>query len=226
MAKAGLSQVYNLYANTYDATFGRVLGYRLGHAIRKLSLRPGMKILDVGVGTGLTLKYYPRYVDVVGIDLSEGMLSMAEKRIRELQLKNARVMLGNAQQMPFGDGEFDVIFMGHVLSVVDDPVAVLKEAFRVGKPGATIMVVNFLQSRWGPIARVEKKLSPLFMKLGWRTDLSLVDLLVYEGIGLVKQERMFRGDPFGIITFKSLKPKPITTEVREGDKKRISFRVI
>src|SRR5689334_1431533 len=101
MAKAGLSQVYNLYASTYDATFGRALGYRLGHAIRKLSLRPGMKILDVGVGTGLTLKYYPRYVDVVGIDLSEGMLSMAEKRIRELQLKNARVMLGNAQQMPF-----------------------------------------------------------------------------------------------------------------------------
>ena len=84
--------------------------------------------------------------------------------------------------LPFGDNTFDQVFISHVISVVSDPVRLVREAQRVAKPGARIVMVNHFQSTNRAIAVVEKWLSPLCTKLGWRSDLALQDLIRKTGI--------------------------------------------
>ena len=128
-------------------------------------------VLDLGIGTGASLNYYPNRGRIFGIDLSSGMLRESRKKIRERGITNCSVFQADAMHLPFADNCFDQVFISHVISVVSDPICLVREAQRVAKPGAGIVIVNHFQSTNRFIALVEKWLCPLCTKLGWRSDL-------------------------------------------------------
>ncbi len=182
MQEASTRKIYDVQSMFYDATFGRLVKRRIERAIEHMKVRETDLVLDLGIGTGASLNYYPDRGQIVGIDLSAGMLRECRKKIRERGLRRATVFQADALMLPFGDNTFDQVFISHVISVVSDPVRLVREAQRVAKPGARIVMVNHFQSTNRAIAVVEKWLSPLCTKLGWRSDLALQDLIRKTGI--------------------------------------------
>ena len=182
MQEASTRKIYDVHAMFYDATFGRLVRRRIERAIHHMNIGDGDRVLDLGIGTGVSMNFYPRHANLVGVDLSGGMLREARKKIREMGLDRFFVFQANALQLPFADSTFDHVFISHVISVVSDPVLLVREAQRVAKPGARIVIVNHFQSTNRFIALVEKWLCPLCTKLGWRSDLALQDLIRRTGV--------------------------------------------
>lgn len=174
--------IYDVQSAFYDATFGKLVQRHIRKAITHMDIRDTDVILDIGIGTGASLQYYPYNGQIVGVDLSSGMLALCRKRMREQQRHNAMVLMGNALGLPFADNTFDHVFVSHVISVVSDPFLLVREAQRVAKPGARIIIVNHFQSNNPVIAQVEKWLCPLCNKLGWRSDLALGELIRRTGM--------------------------------------------
>ena len=182
MQEATTKLIYDFHAMFYDATFGRLVKRRIARAISHMDIRDTDCILDLGIGTGASLDSYPNRGRIIGVDLSSGMLRECRKKIRERGLDHAVVFQANALELPFGDDSFDHVFISHVISVVSDPYKLVREAQRVAKPGARIVIVNHFQSTNRFIALVEKWLCPLCTKLGWRSDLALQDLIRRTGV--------------------------------------------
>src|SRR5947208_4936595 len=178
MHETSTRKIYDIHSIFYDATFGRLVRRRIARAISHMNMAPDDRVLDLGIGTGVSLNYYPKDRGrVVGIDLSSGMLREARKKIREQGRDNASVFQADAMRLPFGDNTFDHVFISHVISVVSDPYRLVMEAQRVAKEGARIVIVNHFQSTNRFLAMLEKWLCPLCTKLGWRSDLALQDLV-------------------------------------------------
>ncbi|HEY2589082.1 MAG TPA: methyltransferase domain-containing protein [Tepidisphaeraceae bacterium] len=178
MQESSTKKIYDIHSVFYDATFGRLVCRRIDRAISHMNIGPDDRVLDLGVGTGVSLNYYP--LDrgrITGIDLSSGMLREARKKIREQGRNNAQVFQADALKLPFADDTFDHVFISHVISVVSDPYTLVREAQRVAKPGSRIVIVNHFQSTNRFVALIEKWLCPLCTKLGWRSDLALQDLI-------------------------------------------------
>jgi phosphatidylethanolamine/phosphatidyl-N-methylethanolamine N-methyltransferase len=110
------------------------------------------------------------------------MLRKCQVRMEGQGRTNATVMQGNALALPFADNSFDHVFISHVISVVSDPCMLVREAQRVAKPQARIVILNHFQSTNRLIALVEKWLCPICNKLGWRSDLPLQDLIRRTGV--------------------------------------------
>jgi phosphatidylethanolamine/phosphatidyl-N-methylethanolamine N-methyltransferase len=183
MQEANTRKIYDVHAMFYDATFGRLVRRRIARAISHMNLAETDRVLDLGIGTGVSLDYYPTDRGrIIGVDLSSGMLRKAREKIRERGLNQTVVFQADALHLPFADDTFDHVFMSHVISVVSDPYKLIQEAQRVAKPGARIVIVNHFQSTNRFIAMVEKWLCPLCTKLGWRSDLALQDLVRRTGV--------------------------------------------
>ena len=182
MQEATTRGIYDFLSVFYDATFGRLVKRRIARAINHMDIREGERVLDLGIGTGVSLQHYPRRACVYGVDLSGGMLREARKKIAERKLDNVAVFQADALNLPFADNSFDHIFMSHVISVVSDPFKLVREAQRVAKPGARLVIVNHFQSDNRFIALFEKWLCPLCTKLGWRSDLALQELIRQTGV--------------------------------------------
>jgi phosphatidylethanolamine/phosphatidyl-N-methylethanolamine N-methyltransferase len=182
MQESSTKKIYDVHSMFYDATFGRLVKRRIERAIHHMNIGDSDLVLDLGIGTGVSLNYYPQRGHIVGVDLSAGMLREARKKIRERGLAHTTVFQANALELPFGDSTFDHVFISHVISVVSDPIQLVKEAQRVAKPGARIVIVNHFQSTNRFLALVEKWLCPLCTKLGWRSDLALNDLIRRTGV--------------------------------------------
>lgn len=183
MQEASTKKIYDIHSVFYDATFGRLVKRRIARAIGHMNIGRDDLILDLGIGTGVSLNYYPTDRGrIVGIDLSAGMLREARKKIRERGLERTMVFQANALELPFADSVFDHVFISHVISVVSDPIKLVQEAQRIAKPNARIVIVNHFQSTNRFIALLEKWLCPLCTKLGWRSDLALQDLVRRTGV--------------------------------------------
>jgi phosphatidylethanolamine/phosphatidyl-N-methylethanolamine N-methyltransferase len=183
MQEASTRKIYDIHSVFYDATFGRLVKRRIERAINHMNIAPSDLILDLGIGTGASLPFYPSDRGrVIGIDLSAGMLREARKKIREQSLNNVNVFQANALQLPFAADTFDHVFISHVITVVSDPYVLIREAQRVCKPDARIVIVNHFQSTNRFIGMLEKWLCPLCTKLGWRSDLALQDLIRRTGV--------------------------------------------
>ena len=178
MQEASTRKIYDVHSFFYDATFGRLVRRRIARAISHMDIGPDDKVLDLGVGTGVSLNYYAQDRGrIIGVDLSGGMLKQARKKIDERGLANATVFQADAMQLPFADNTFDHVFISHVISVVSDPYRLVREAQRVAKRGARIVILNHFQSTNRFIALLEKWASPVCTRLGWRSDLALQDLV-------------------------------------------------
>jgi phosphatidylethanolamine/phosphatidyl-N-methylethanolamine N-methyltransferase len=182
MPSAIASRIYDLYGRFYDS-FGWLFRHRLARAIDALPFHTGDRVLDVGVGTGLSLAHYPNFVRVTGIDLSAGMLRQAQRKldcglIRAGSPRGSTVLVqADAMDLPFTERSFDVVFLSHVISTVADPHRCLTEALRVADDHAWVVLVNHFRSPYPVLGWLENAIDPLCRKLGWRCDLSLAELL-------------------------------------------------
>ncbi|MCC7406835.1 MAG: methyltransferase domain-containing protein [Phycisphaeraceae bacterium] len=177
MTEAITSKTYDLWSLFYDHTFGALVRNRQVRAVEQLPLRPGDRVLDIGVGTGMTLGHYPRNVTVVGMDLSAGMLGKAAEKCRELGLDHCKLVRADAMLPPFAPASFDHILICHTITVVSDPARLLAWASKLLRPGGHIVILNHFQSSQPVVAWFEKYLNPVFVKIGWRSDLSLEELM-------------------------------------------------
>ncbi len=175
--------------------------------MRALELRSGERVLEIGVGTGLLLPLYPRTVEVIGVDLSEGMLEEARDRINELGLRHASVCRMDASALQFPDGAFDAVLAPYVMSVVTDPRRVLDEMKRVCRPGGRIVIVNHFLSRNPVKASLEKVLTPLSVHVGFRLDTPLASVLHDPELALELKKRV---NLFGNWTLLRLRKDPAT----------------
>lgn len=182
MREESTRKIYDVQSRVYDATFGRLVRTRIGRAIEHMNVQDGERVLDLGIGTGASLAFYPPHRGhIVGIDLSAGMLRECRKKIVDRGL-TASVFQADAMNLPFAEDSFDQVFISHVITVVSDPFRLIREAQRVAKPGAKIVIVNHFQSSNRVIAFLEKIANPICTKIGWRSDLALQDLLDRTGV--------------------------------------------
>lgn len=190
MQEATTRVIYDVQSIFYDVTFGKLVRRHIRKAITHMDVRDTDVVLDVGIGTGASLHFYSPKGQIIGIDLSGGMLRECKKKIREQGRDNVMVLQGNALGLPFADNTFDHVFISHVISVVSDPFLLIREAQRVAKQNARIIIVNHFQSTNPVIAKVEKWLCPLCTKLGWRSDLALRELIQRTGMQIDYRYRL------------------------------------
>ena len=212
MQESSTKKIYDIHSMFYDATFGRLVCRRIARAISHMNLGTDDRVLDLGVGTGVSLNYYPMDRGrIIGVDLSSGMLREARKKIRDQGRNNAQVFQADALTLPFADNTFDHVFISHVISVVSDPYRLVQEAQRVAKPSSRIVIVNHFQSTNRFIALIEKWLCPLCTKLGWRSDLALQDLIRQTGAEIdyrYKLESIDLWETVVMVNNKSALPEP------------------
>ena len=169
---------YRRYAAVYDAVFGPVLQPGRKAVVQALKLRPGERVLEVGVGTGLSLPLYPRDVKITGIDVSREMLEKARRRVARRRLANIEALLEmDAERMSFADASFDKVVAMYVVPVVENPVRLLEELHRVCKPDGEIFLVNHVRSDNRFIAAFENGLARFSDKIGFRPDFQLRDMV-------------------------------------------------
>ncbi|RPJ61912.1 MAG: methyltransferase domain-containing protein [Acidobacteria bacterium] len=172
-----VEKVYNRYSSIYDVVFGKVFHSGREMAPVLLDLFPGAQLLEVGVGTGLSFPLLPRNIQITAVDLSQKMLDRAKKRAQSLALRNINLIKMDATNLNFPDHSFDRVLAAYFVSTVPDPVKVVLEMKRVCKPGGLLVFMNHFQSDNRLTAPFEKAVSPLFYRLGFRTDLNLNRLM-------------------------------------------------
>jgi len=168
-----VTKVYEKLASVYDFTFGPVLHPGRVDAIERMGIRPGDRVLEVGVGTGINAALYPRDCSVTGVDLSSPMLEKARERVARKGVRNVRLLQMDAANLKFGDDTFDIVYAPYVISVVPDPVAVTREMCRVCRPGGRIVILNHFRSRNALMAWIERMISPFTVHIGFKSDLDL-----------------------------------------------------
>jgi len=169
---------YRRYANVYDALFGPVLQPGRKAVLDALECRPGERVLEVGVGTGLSLPLYPPFVRVTGVDLSREMLDKARLRVRRRELANVEGLHEmDAHAMDFPDASFDKIVAMYVVSIVQEPARLLAELHRVCKPNGEIYLVNHVRSTNPFVSALEKGLARFSDQIGFHPDFELHSLV-------------------------------------------------
>ena len=178
-----IEQAYRRYARFYDVCFAAVFQPGRRAIVDRMDCGPGERILEVGVGTGLSLPLYPDNVSVVGIDISSDMLDQARVRQARCGLEHVvKLMVMDAENMAFEDDSFDKVVAMYVASVVPDPGRMVDEMRRVCKPGGQIFMVNHFHSSNPILGGVERLLAPLSKQLGFRPDFPLDRFLGQTGL--------------------------------------------
>ncbi len=167
---AQVAKAYGRWAPIYDLVFGPVFEQGRRAAVEAAE-RVGGRILEVGVGTGISLPEYSRRSRVFGVDISEPMLRKARERVDELGLTNVEgLSVMDAERLEFPDNSFDAVVAQYVITAVADPEAALDEFARVVRPGGEIILTSRIGADTGVRRQVERWCGPIARKLGWRTE--------------------------------------------------------
>ena len=201
-------KLYDLWAQFYDASFGRLVHERQQMALKQIRPNDGDLVLDIGVGTGMTLPHYPKNVKVIGMDLSGGMLSKAKEKCEKEGLDHCSLIQGDAMYPPFAPKSFDHIIITHTISVVSEPAKLLRWAETLIKPTGRIVILNHFMSANSFIAWWEHVLNPFFLKIGWRSDLPLEECMEDSQLHTLYHFRMAMFDFWQIVVL-SPSRKPI-----------------
>ncbi len=185
-----VARVYENIAWAYDLIFGPALHPGRVNAIRRMGIKPGDRVLEVGVGTGINAALYPTDCSVTGIDLSSSMLEKARERVARKGVRNIRLLQMDAASLKFADDTFDIVYAPYVISVVPDPVAVAREMRRVCRPGGRIVILNHFRSKNRLGAWIERVISPLTVHIGFKSDLDLPAFLAQTDLKPVSIEKV------------------------------------
>jgi phosphatidylethanolamine/phosphatidyl-N-methylethanolamine N-methyltransferase len=167
-------KTYRLFSGSYDLLFGPVFHPGRKDAVRIANDRPSQRILEVGVGTGLSLPHFRSDSRVTGIDVSAEMLAKAQRRASRLGLGHVEGLhVMDAENLEFPDSSFDAVLALYVASVVPNPARFAAEMRRVCRPAGTIVVVNHFTSDNPAMRFIEKRLAPLAGKIGFHADFPL-----------------------------------------------------
>src|SRR5215469_885478 len=201
-----VAKAYERWAPVYDLVFGKVFDQGRQSTIAEAD-RIGGRILDVGVGTRLSLSDYSRTTRICGGDISEPMLRKAQSRVRALGLSNVETLaVMDAKNLAFGDGSFDAAVAQYVITAVPDPEATLGDFVRVLKPGGELILVNHIGAESGPRRAFELAFAPLARRLGWRPEFPwqrLVDWAEkHGGVTLTERRPMSPMGHFSLIRYR------------------------
>jgi len=203
--KSTVTKAYARWAPVYDLVFGAVFE-RGRHAAIAAAERIGGRILEVGVGTGISLPHYSKKCRLCGIDISAPMLRKAQEWVAELNLTHVEgLWVMDAEHLSFPDASFDVVVAQYVITTVPNPEATLDEFARVLKPGGEIVLVSRVGAEAGLRRSLEHWFQPAARKLGWRTEFSFVRYARWaaktSGMRLIERRAMPPFGHFNLIRF-------------------------
>jgi phosphatidylethanolamine/phosphatidyl-N-methylethanolamine N-methyltransferase len=202
--RGAVEKAYARWAPVYDLVFGKVFD-RGRQASIAAAERVGGRILEVGVGTGISLPDYARGNTLVGIDISAPMLRKAQERVVEHGLDNVEALaVMDAKHLAVPDASFDVVVAQYVITAVPDPEATLDEFIRVLKPGGEIVLVNHLGAETGFRRVFEQGFSPIARRLGWSPEFPWARLTRWaerDGVRLIERLPMPPLGHFSLIRF-------------------------
>jgi len=193
---------YARWAPIYDKTFGAITSGGRRQAVDHINKRTG-RVLEIGIGTGLSLPNYNPELQVTGIDYSAEMLAKAQRRVERMALKQVvELRQMDARTLDFPDNSFDTIAAMHVLSVVPEPEKVMREIARVLKPGGQVVITNHFVRTKGMLARLERLSAPFANIIGWHSDFEIGTVLHEQTLEVAEQRAL---PPLGMMTFLVLK---------------------
>ncbi len=196
--ESDVKDAYRRWAPIYDHTFGMVAAQGRRHVVQHINQLPKGRVLEVGVGTGLSLPDYDPRHEIVGIDLSPEMLEKARERITEEGITNVTGLHEmDAGNLEFATHSFDIVVAMFVMTVVPDPEKVMRELARVTKPGGQVMLVNHFSQEEGLRGWVERRMAPFADKIGWRSVFDVDRVMVCEDLSLAERVSV---RPFGLFT--------------------------
>jgi len=204
--RAGVAKVYGRWAPIYDLVFGKVFDSGRKSTIAEAD-KIGGRILDVGVGTGLSLTDYSPTTRLYGVDISEPMLRKAQQRVRTMALANVEVLsVMDAKNLAFPDSFFDAVVAQYVITAVPDPEGTLDDFIRVLKPGGSLILVNHIGAESGPRRLFELAFAPLARRLGWRPEFPWARLVNWAarhgGVSLTEHRPMPPMGHFSLIRYR------------------------
>jgi len=167
--RESVEQAYDRWAPIYDLVFGGVFSKGRDAAIQATN-RIGGRVLEVGVGTGISLPLYSPHLRIFGTDISEAMLNKAKQRVAQAHLKNIEgLAVMDAEKLEFPDNSFDVVMAQYVVTAVPNPEAALDEFARVLRPGGELIILTRVSADDGMRRFIEQGLQPIVTRLGFRT---------------------------------------------------------
>ena len=192
---------YKRVSSFYDYTFGQVFRPGQKKLVSMMNCSQNDKVLEIGIGTGTSFKYYPSETSVTGIDISPDMLEKAKKNIKNLNLSKKNVLMMNGEQLTFEDDSFDKVVGMYVVSVTQNPDLLIKEMKRVCKPNGDIYLVNhFSFDTDSKIMKlIEKGLMPVSKYLGWRPYFPFSEFNSYAKLNVQSISKVNLFDYWGII---------------------------
>ena len=191
------SKLYSSFSHLYDRIFTGLFTERIMNAVRDLNIKPGSKVLEIGVGTGLSLAAYPPHCEVTGVDLAPDMLERAREKAIDNGWHHIRLMEMDALNLDFPGDSFDYVTSFHVISVVPDPVRMMNEIHRVCKPEGKVVIINHFRTTKPLIGPIVGALDPLTRRLGWSASLRLKQ--VFDGVP-IRIEKRFKTSPLSLFT--------------------------
>jgi len=205
MDASSVRHAYRRWAPVYDFTFGLVAAAGRKHAVRIINERTG-RVLEVGVGTGLSLPRYGSHLTITGIDLSPEMLAKAQDKVASKRLENVAALHEmDASALDFPDESFDTVVAMYVMTVVPEPERVMRELERVCAPGGEVILVNHFSQEEGVRGWLERKLAPFADLIGWHSVFEVDQVLVCDDLRL-DERRSLR--PFGLFTMLRFAKEP------------------
>jgi phosphatidylethanolamine/phosphatidyl-N-methylethanolamine N-methyltransferase len=203
--KGTIEKAYARWAPVYDLVFGAVFD-RGRQAAIEAAERIGGRILEVGVGTGISLPHYKRSNRLVGVDLSLPMLKKARERVAAQDLAHVDALaVMDAERLGLADASFDVVVAQYVITAVPHPEATLDEFARVLRPGGEIVLVNHIGAETGLRRAFEQGFAPVARQLGWRMEFPWGRLAAWvertRGMQLIERRPMPPLGHFSLVRF-------------------------